>query len=55
MFNWMFGQLRKAVGRSFLEGRSYVRGKISNLNRLSNFLIEGDNWTLNKVKNKENK
>ena len=35
MFNWMFGQLRKAVGRSFLEGRSYVRGRAPNLNRLS--------------------
>src|SRR6266496_4235708 len=29
MFNWMLGQLRKAVGRS------YVRGKAPNLNRLS--------------------
>src|SRR6266536_3996035 len=29
MFNWMFGQLRK--GR----GRSYVRGRAPNLNRLS--------------------
>jgi len=27
MFNWILGQLRKAVGRSFLEGRSYVRGR----------------------------
>src|SRR6266536_4209151 len=35
MFNWMLGQLRKAVRRSFLEGRSYIRGKASNLNRLS--------------------
>src|SRR6266536_1249962 len=35
MFNWMFDQLRKAVGRSFLEGRSYVRGRVPNLNRLS--------------------
>ena len=35
MFNWMFDQLRKAVGRSFLEGRSYVRGRAPNLNRLS--------------------
>ena len=43
MFNWMLGQLRKAVGRSFLEGRSYVR----------NLLTEGGNWTSNKVKNKE--
>src|SRR6266498_349092 len=29
MFNWMLGQLRKTVGRS------YIRGKASNLNRLS--------------------
>src|SRR6266516_1546928 len=29
MFNWMLGQLRKAVRRS------YVRGKAPNLNRLS--------------------
>src|SRR6266545_4059688 len=29
MFNWMLGQLRKAVGRS------YVRGRAPNLNRLS--------------------
>src|SRR6266511_1660106 len=29
MFNWMLGQLRKVVGRS------YVRGKALNLNRLS--------------------
>src|SRR6266487_3707295 len=29
MFNWMLGQLRKVIGRS------YVRGKASNLNRLS--------------------
>src|SRR6266511_3189556 len=29
MFNWMFGQLRKAIGRS------YVRGRAPNLNRLS--------------------
>ena len=42
MFNWMLGQLRKAVGRSFLEGRSYVR----------NLLTEGGNWISNKVKNK---
>src|SRR6266511_2105270 len=35
MFNWMLGQLRKAVGRSFLEGRSYFRGRAPNLNRLS--------------------
>src|SRR6266508_6392293 len=35
MFNWMLGQLRRAVGRSFLEGRSYVRGRAPNLNRLS--------------------
>ena len=41
MFNWMLGQLRKAVGRSFLEGRSHVRGKTPSLNRLSNFLNEG--------------
>ena len=41
MFNWMLGQLRKAVGRSFFE-RSYV----------FNLLTEGDNWILNKVKNK---
>src|SRR6266511_5445052 len=34
MVNWMLGQLRKAVGRSFLEGRSYVRGRAPNLNRL---------------------
>ncbi len=36
MFNWMLGQLRKAVERSFLERRSYVRGRVPNLNRLSN-------------------
>ena len=30
MFNWMFGQLRKVIGRS------YVRGRAPNLNRLSN-------------------
>src|SRR6266498_1044679 len=36
MFNWMLSRLRKAVGRSFLEGRSYVRGRAPNLNRLSN-------------------
>src|SRR6266498_1540387 len=35
IFNWVFGRLRKTVGRSFLEGRSYVRGRVSNLNRLS--------------------
>src|SRR6266536_6626784 len=35
IFSWMLGQLRKAVGRSFLEGRSYVRGRALNLNRLS--------------------
>src|SRR6266498_4078520 len=35
IFNWMFGRLRKAVGRSFLKGRSYVRGRAPNLNRLS--------------------
>src|SRR6266536_585585 len=35
MFNWMLGQLRKAVGRWFLEGWSYVRGRAPNLNRLS--------------------
>src|SRR6266516_7925206 len=35
MFNWMLGRLRKAVGRSCLEGRSYVRGKALNLSRLS--------------------
>src|SRR6266516_3998043 len=29
MFNWMFGQLRKAIGRS------YIRGRAPNLNRLS--------------------
>src|SRR6266545_4994716 len=29
MFNWMLGKLRKVVGRS------YVRGKALNLNRLS--------------------
>src|SRR6266498_4188696 len=29
MFNWMFGQLRKVIGRS------YVRGRAPNLNRLS--------------------
>src|SRR6266536_5759221 len=28
IFNWMLGQLRKTVRRSFLEKRSYVRGKI---------------------------
>ena len=28
MFNWMLGQLRKAVGRSFLKRRSYIRGKL---------------------------
>src|SRR6266511_433617 len=35
MFNWMLGQLRKTIRRSFLEGRSYVRGRAPNLNRLS--------------------
>src|SRR6266498_3368149 len=35
VFNWMLGQLRKAVRRSFLEGRSYIRGRVLNLNRLS--------------------
>src|SRR6266511_2031428 len=29
MFNWMFGQLRKAIERS------YIRGRAPNLNRLS--------------------
>src|SRR6266536_66438 len=29
MFNWMFGQLRKTIGRS------YIRGRAPNLNRLS--------------------
>src|SRR6266536_4248342 len=45
MFNWMLGQLRKAMRRSFLEGRSHVRGKTPSLNRLSNFLTEEDTWT----------
>src|SRR6266536_3371378 len=45
VFNWMLGQLRKAVGRSFLEERSHVRGKTPSLNRLNNFLTEGDTWT----------
>ncbi len=35
MFNWMLGRLRKAVGRSYLKKRSYVRGKALNLSRLS--------------------
>ena len=35
MFNWMLGQLRKAVGKSFLKKKSSVRGKAINLNRLS--------------------
>src|SRR6266511_5540895 len=35
IFNRMLGRSRKAVGRSCLEGRSYVRGKALNLNRLS--------------------
>ena len=41
IFNWMLGRLRKAVGRSFLEGRSclqggsYIRRKVLNLSRLS--------------------
>ena len=41
IFNWVFGRLRKAVGRSFLEerscleGGSYIREKALNLNRLS--------------------
>ena len=30
MFNWMLGQLRKVVGRS------YIRGKAPSLNRLNN-------------------
>ena len=34
MFNWMFGQLRKAIGRSYVRGRA-VRGRAPNLNRLS--------------------
>src|SRR6266536_715709 len=42
IFNWMLGQLRKGLGRSFLKRRSYIRGKTPNLNRLSNFLTEGD-------------
>src|SRR6266536_2788026 len=29
MFNWMLGRLRKAVGRSFLEGRSCLEGVYS--------------------------
>src|SRR6266511_2142183 len=36
MFNWVFGRLRKAIERSFLKKRSYVRGRVPNLNRLSN-------------------
>ena len=40
----MLGQLRKAVGKSFLN-RSYIR----------NLLSEGGNWTSNKVKNKGKK
>src|SRR6266536_3272311 len=44
MFNWMLGQLKKTIGRSFLKERSHVRGKTPNLNRLSNFLTEGDTW-----------
>src|SRR6266498_3568989 len=35
MFNWMLGQLRKAMGRWFFEGWSYVRGRAPNLNRLN--------------------
>src|SRR6266498_2701995 len=35
MFNWVFGRLRKTMGRSFLEGRSYIRERAPNLNRLS--------------------
>src|SRR6266536_1049479 len=35
MFNWMLGRLRKAVGKSCLKKRSYIRGKALNLNRLS--------------------
>ena len=42
IFNWMLGQLRKAVGRSFFEGRSHIRGKTPNLNRLNNLLTERD-------------
>src|SRR6266487_3500012 len=36
IFNWMLGQLRKTVERSFLKKRSYIRGRAPNLNRLSN-------------------
>src|SRR6266536_3043813 len=39
----MLGQLRKAVGRSFLEGRSYVHGRAPNLNRLSSVRENGIN------------
>src|SRR6266536_1631987 len=35
MFNWMLGHLRKGVGRSFLEGRSYIHRRAPNLKRLS--------------------
>src|SRR6266498_2002542 len=35
IFNWMLGQLKKAVGKSFFKRRSYIRGKALNLNRLS--------------------
>ena len=41
----MFGQLKKTIGRSFLEGRSHIRGRTPSLNRLSNLLTEGDIWT----------
>ena len=45
IFNYMLGQLRKAVRRSFLKEKSYIRGKTPSLNRLSNFLTKEDIWT----------
>src|SRR6266536_1022659 len=35
IFNWMLGQLRKTMRRSFFEGRSYIRERTPNLNRLN--------------------
>src|SRR6266536_1143835 len=34
MFNWMFGQLRKTIRRSYIRGRA-VRKRAPNLNRLN--------------------
>src|SRR6266498_564870 len=36
MFNWMLGQLRKLIERSFLKERSYIHGRAPNMKRLNN-------------------